>query len=142
MSMHLVGPYLTTTNYRRRKVTVTKAKEAQWQQDWQNKNRERRRRGLPKISYEQYVDELHGRVHTAKLRPNQQGTLATNLRVPADRSTQHIPSRDSWQGTTAKKEPPKYTGDAMLGIGVMHKSNSVPIFREQDAKDISNMRRG
>lgn len=142
MSMHLVGPYLTTTNYRKRKVTVTKSKQAQWHDWWQTKNRELKQRGLPKISYEQFVDELHGRVHVAKARPNQQGTLATNLSVPKDRSTQHIPSVDSWQGSTGKKESPKYTGDKMLGIGVLHKSNSVPIFRTEDAKDISTMRRG
>lgn len=142
MSMHLVGPYLTTTNYRQRKTTPTKSKQAQWQLDWQAKNRELKRRGLPKISYEQYVDELHGRVHVTKVRPNQQGALAVSLTVPADRSTKHIPSVDTGQGSTAKKESLKYTGDKMLGIGVLHKSNSVPIFRVDDAKDISTMRRG
>lgn len=142
MSMHLVGPYLTTTNYRKRKVTVTKTKQAQWEAWWQDKNRELKRQGMPKISYEQFVDELHGRVHKTKLRPNQQGQLNTNYEVPVERSTANIPSRDSWQGTTAKKESPKYTGDKMLGIGVLHKSNAVPIFRVDDAKDISTMRRG
>jgi len=140
--MHLVGPYLTTTNYRKRKVTVTKAKQAQWHDWWMARNRELKRQGLPKISFEQFVDELHGRVHVAKVRPNQQGQLAVNYQVPRERSTAHIPSRDSWQGSTAKKESPKYTGDAMIGIGVMHKSNSVPIFKAEDARDISSMRRG
>ena len=142
MSMHLVGPYLTTTNYRKRKVTVTKTKQAQWQLEWQERNRELKRRGLAKISYEQYVDELHGRVAKTKTRPSQQGQLAVDYRVPQDRSTAHIPSRDSGQGTTAKKESPRYTGDSMIGIGVMHKSNSVPIFKAEDARDISSMRRG
>jgi hypothetical protein len=30
----------------------------------------------------------------------------------------------------------------MIGIGTMHKSNMVPIFNDQAAKDISTMRRG
>lgn len=34
-----------------------------------------------------------------------------------------------------------YTGTAMLGIATMHKSNAVPVFSEQDAHDISRMRR-
>lgn len=34
-----------------------------------------------------------------------------------------------------------YTGDAMLGIATMHKSNAVPVFSEQNATDISKMRR-
>jgi hypothetical protein len=28
-----------------------------------------------------------------------------------------------------------------VGIGTMHKSNAVPIFSDQEAKDISSMRR-
>tara|TARA_R110001632_G_scaffold75509_1_gene171872 strand:+ start:2434 stop:2835 length:402 start_codon:yes stop_codon:yes gene_type:complete len=34
-----------------------------------------------------------------------------------------------------------YTGDKLLGISVMHKSNLVPIFSEEHAKDVSAMRR-
>lgn len=34
-----------------------------------------------------------------------------------------------------------YTGTAMLGIGTLHKGNAVPVFSEQDAKDIARMRR-
>jgi hypothetical protein len=30
----------------------------------------------------------------------------------------------------------------MLGIGTMHKSNSVPVFSDQEAHDIATMRRG
>lgn len=142
MSMHLVGPYLTTTNYRRRKTTVTKSKQAQWQLDWQAKNQDLKRRGLPKISYEQYVDELHGRVHVTKVRPNQQGALAVKLSVPADRSTNHIPSVDTWQGSTAKKESLKYTGDKCLGVAILHKSCLQPVFDANSAKDIAKMRRG
>jgi hypothetical protein len=37
--------------------------------------------------------------------------------------------------------PQKYTGDNIVGIGTMHKSNAVPIFSDQEAKDISSMRR-
>ena len=34
-----------------------------------------------------------------------------------------------------------YTGDKLLGISVMHKSNLVPIFSEEHARDVSSMRR-
>jgi hypothetical protein len=38
--------------------------------------------------------------------------------------------------------PPKvYTGDKIKGIGTMHKSNAVPIFSDQEAIEISQMRR-
>ena len=42
-----------------------------------------------------------------------------------------------------KRETPKYTGDLLIGIGVMHKSNLVPIMRgTSQAEDIAKMRRG
>ena len=62
--------------------------------------------------------------------------------VDPSRSTKHIPSLDSGTGGTGKKAVMQYTGDAMLGIGQLHKSNAVPIFKAQDAIDISKMRRG
>lgn len=41
------------------------------------------------------------------------------------------------------KPPDKvYTGTAMIGIATMHKSNMVPVFNTESAKDISKMRRG
>lgn len=57
------------------------------------------------------------------------------------RATTAIASKkDEWQACT--KTPDKvYTGDAMLGIAVLHKSNVVPVFSEEDAIAISNMRR-
>ena len=39
------------------------------------------------------------------------------------------------------KEPKQYTGDKMLGIATLHKSNAVPVFSKEEAEDISNMRR-
>lgn len=43
-------------------------------------------------------------------------------------------------GTAVK--PNVYTGDKLIGISVMHKSNLVPVFTEGEAKDLAKMRRG
>jgi hypothetical protein len=61
---------------------------------------------------------------------------------PFVRETQHVPSLDTGYSNCAKKEPMKYTGTNMLGVGQMHKSNAVPIFSKDDAVEISRMRRG
>jgi hypothetical protein len=54
----------------------------------------------------------------------------------------HIPSLDTgYKGAVTVKKPMQYTGDKIVGIGTMHKSNAVPIFSDQEAKDISSMRR-
>jgi hypothetical protein len=44
-------------------------------------------------------------------------------------------------GGTAKPIS-RYTGVSIIGIGTMHKSNAVPIFSQEQAEDISKMRRG
>ena len=51
------------------------------------------------------------------------------------------PSLQTMECNTAPPRQGVYTGSAMLGVATMHKSNAVPVFQEQDAKDISNMRR-
>lgn len=62
-------------------------------------------------------------------------------KVPENRSTKHIPSLQTAECDTSAKATKVYTGDKMIGIGTLHKSNAVPIFRKEDAKDQANMRR-
>jgi hypothetical protein len=54
-----------------------------------------------------------------------------------------IPSLNGGKDMTpAVKAPDKvYTGTKIIGIGTMHKSNAVPIFTDDEAKEISSMRR-
>jgi hypothetical protein len=59
-----------------------------------------------------------------------------------DSDKPRIPSLDTGvQGAVTVRKPMQYTGDNIVGIGTMHKSNAVPIFTDQEAKDISSMRR-
>ena len=64
------------------------------------------------------------------------------MTVPPGRETQYIPSRDTGHtGAVRTKDIPQYTGSEILGIGQLHKSNGIPIFRKQDAEDLAKMRR-
>jgi hypothetical protein len=59
------------------------------------------------------------------------------------RETRHYPSLPP-TGPMACTKPLKevrYTGDKIIGIGTLHKSNAVPIFSEEEAKDQATMRR-
>lgn len=53
-----------------------------------------------------------------------------------------IPSLETDVCDTSRKDVPKYTGENLLGIAVMHKSNLVPVFKKEQAVEISRMRRG
>jgi hypothetical protein len=64
-----------------------------------------------------------------------------SLGETAHREMPKIPSLPFTGGVCAKKENPVYTGNAIKGIGTMHKSNSVPIFTDEQAIEIATMRR-
>ena len=131
MSMHLVGPYLTTTGKKRGKTKFRSAAEAQrarqLDQEW---NDLQKRWGVE-------ADEKRRR--KAMSAP----TLEYKLTTPVGRTTStNIPSRDTGHsGAISSKPTQQYTGTKMLGVGTLHKSNSVPIFSDEEAIDIAKMRR-
>ena len=68
--------------------------------------------------------------------------LTYKLSAPVGRTTSnHIPSRVTEGGSTAAVTK-VYTGDKIIGIATMHKSNAVPVFSDEEAVEISRMRRG
>ena len=62
--------------------------------------------------------------------------------APVIRQTPKPQSLVTPGGSTALKPAPQYTGDKMLGIATMHKSNAVPVFAPEAAVEITSMRRG
>lgn len=68
--------------------------------------------------------------------------LSYSLGKPARRETPNYPSLPFTGGPCLKAPDKVYTGNAIKGIGTMHKSNAVPIFTDEQAVEISKMRRG
>lgn len=62
----------------------------------------------------------------------------SSVGIPTSRTSRP----DSMMGIAAKAPPKVYTGDKVLGIAVMHKSNMVPIFNDDAAVEVAQMRRG
>ena len=125
MTMHLVHPSLSLTGKKRGKKKFASAAHAA-------KARE----------LDASWEALQAKWAPTKVvaRPKKQA-LDYKLTVPAERSTRHIPSRDT--GGNATMAPPKvYTGTKVKGIATMHKSNAVPVFSDEEAVEISRMRRG
>lgn len=70
------------------------------------------------------------------------GKPVSSVKIPPGRSsTRHIPSIDSGFAVAAAPARKVYTGNKIIGIGTLHKSNAVPIFSDEEAKDIAKMRR-
>ena len=69
-------------------------------------------------------------------------TLTYSLPTPVGRTnTHHIRSLNSGAGVATMAPAKVYTGTKIKGIGTMHKSNAVPIFSDEEAVAIANMRR-
>jgi len=132
MTMHLEGPWLSTTGKKRgpRKWASAEAKRKAelLQQEW-----EQRLGNFKKMAPKFSKSPPEPR--------SPRGTLSVKMTPPPGRETPHIESRDTGWVACVKKQDQTYTGDKMKGVGVMHKSNSVPIFSDQEAIDISKMRR-
>jgi hypothetical protein len=63
---------------------------------------------------------------------------------PTYRDTEKYPSistSDTIEYVPTKKQANVYSGDYIIGIATMHKSNLVPVGRGQDPKDLAKMRR-
>ncbi len=132
MSMHLEGPWLSTTGKKkgpRRWASAEAKRRAELlQEEWEQRLGNFRKMA-PKFS------------RTPPEPKSPRGTLSVKMAPPPGRETPRIESRDTGWVACVKKQDQTYTGDKMKGVGVMHKSNSVPIFSDQEAIDISKMRR-
>lgn len=96
-------------------------------------NKKQREAGLNQISYSNYMRMMRG---TDK--PTKKSIYTTGYVRPSPK----IPSGDMFDTYKGDRKPEKkYTGDRLIGIATMHKSNSVPVFRKEDAEDIARMRR-
>jgi hypothetical protein len=127
--MHLEGPWLSLGGKRKGKVKFRNAEEAkrarELEQSWSDLLK---RQGIEA--------EEKKRIKALKA-----PTLTYKLSAPPGRETQKINSLSTPGGSTAAVHK-VYTGNKIIGIATMHKSNAVPVFSDEQAVEISRMRRG
>ena len=131
MTMHLEGPWLSTTGKKRgpKKWTSAEAKKLaqQRQADWDRKL----------IEFEKLTPKFSTGPYNAPRK-----TMSDFMpKTPPGRETPKIVSQDTGWVPCVKVHDQEYTGTKIKGIGTMHKSNAVPVFSDEEAKDISKMRR-
>lgn len=96
----------------------------------------------PKKERDDYQAWLDKHSVGVKTKSKTNSKLEYALSVPAGRTTStHIPSRNTGHGIATVKPQNFYTGDKMLGIGTLHKSNAVPVFSTEEAHAMAQMRR-
>ena len=131
MTMHLEGPWLSTTGRKKgpRKWASAEAKKLaqQRQAEWDRKL----------IQFEQLTPKFSTDPYNAPKK-----TMKDFMpKTPPGRETPYIASRDTGWVPCVKVQDQEYTGTKVKGIATLHKSNGVPVFTDQEAIDISKMRR-
>ena len=129
--MHLEGPWLTTTGKQKGKKKFASADHARKARELDESWKELQKKWAVEIE-----DKKRRRGLAAESL-----SKSYSLKIPEGRNTTaHIKSVDTG-GNAVLKASPIYTGTKVKGIATMHKSNAVPVFSNEEAQDISKMRR-
>ena len=168
MTMHLMGPYMTTTVYNRKNKSNKTRRQVQAEQEHEKYLRkmgvhhdqlEAKKIESVKCYGSTSVSKTEGRGSTprtdAKLNSRKikgvgvgtQGELIPLSAADSRSREGSIPSAptnlSAYDPSMAKREPQVYNGERkLLGIATLHKSNMVPVFSKDDAIEIAKMRRG
>lgn len=147
MTMHLARglSMLNTKKPKRSKMTLGKI--TKYQEQMRKHNKHMRSIGCHdlQMNLQEYIDYCHGHYKrkTQKNASNDEFKPLTSVESYT-RKTEDIPSlvTSNSFGPATKKEPMQYTGERRLvGIATMHKSNLVPVFSDEEAKELAKMRR-
>ena len=129
--MHLEGPWLSTTGKKKGKKKFASAEHARKARELEESWQELQKRW----AVEAEDKKRRSGLAAAPL------TGSYSLTIPEGRNTTaHIKSVATG-GNAPLKPSPIYTGTKVKGIATMHKSNAVPVFSDEEAQDISKMRR-
>lgn len=123
MSMHLVGPHLTTTRYNSKKklANTQKLRDA-------------------RESHDRFMERMG--VGKSKLPTDRKGRRVGLYDIPDYKVESAVPLSNKVAAGGAKIVEHRYTGTLIKGIATMHKSNAVPVTSGEQAIEISRMRRG
>ena len=131
LSMHLEGPWLSTTGKKKGKKKFASAEAKRKSEELDASWKELLKR--------QGIEQEEKKRARAMSAPSLSSVY--RLTIPEGRNTTaHIKSVDTG-GNATLKTPNVYTGTMVKGIATMHKSNAVPVFSDEQAVDISRMRR-
>lgn len=138
---------LTTLNTKKPKTKkLTQKQLEQMRVEWRQYNKDMRRKNMSSLQWEDFDDYLAYRQGKAPNRNKVEKEFKPYApSEPYVRNTTQYPSlqtSNTIPGACTKRESQKYTGDLIVGIGTMHKSNAVPIMRgTKQAEELASMRR-
>lgn len=131
MTMHLEGPWLSTTGKQKGK--------RKWASSEQKRLAERRQAEWDSKLIQ--FDKMAPKFSTGPYNSPKKTMSDFMPKCPPGRETPKVESQDTGWVPCVKVKDNEYTGTKIKGIGTMHKSNAVPVFSDEEAIEISTMRR-
>lgn len=139
MTMHLEGPWLSTTATKKRFTKRTKAEQSRFEEEHRQYNKRMRQQGRhdEMMSLTDYDLFVRGILSKQKIMSKGEYVPPRSYR----RETEKIPSLPFSGAPCTLAQKKEYTGTLIKGIATMHKSNAVPVISDEQAVDIARMRR-
>ena len=125
MSMHLVGPHMTTTKYNRK-----------------HRGSKSKRLAKAKTEHDEFLRSMG--VHPDQLaekKAKRKDVKAVVVSSNVSRDTSNSYCDNNIPGVAPRKDRQQYTGDYIIGIATTHKSNLMPVTSRKQAGEASKMRR-
>ena len=138
MTMHLARGLTTINTKQRKKKPLTQSQIEKYTIQWRQHNKLMRKKGMHDLQYktvEDYIAYVRGEY---KPKSKLDAFIPYQPTYTNHRQTPNYPSLSNSipTGGGTKKESMQYTGERKLvGIAMMHKSNLVPVFADEDDKD-------
>ena len=151
MTMHLARGLSTINTKKHKKKPLTQKDIERYTIEWRKHNKAMRRTHNHSLQYdtlESYIAYVRG-----EYKPSERSRGTYTPDTSYRREQPKIPSameeaikngtfHKNGAGIGTKKESLKYTGDLIVGIATMHKSNAVPVMKgTKQAEEIAKMRR-
>lgn len=150
MTMGLVRGMTTLNTKKRKKKPLTQKDIDRLTIEWRKHNKAMRRAHNHSLQYdtvEEYIAYVRGEFKAPKRDPQPYKPDTSwrregpEIKSSMEEAIKNGTFNKGCSGGT-KKESQKYTGDLIVGIATMHKSNAVPVMRgTNEAKEIAAMRR-
>ena len=119
--MSLMPAYYTTNTTKKRKARKKSQKQLRLERE-----------------HQAFIAKIKGSSVSGSTTASKPVRMDSPATTPANSTTSSI----SYHSSMAKKEEKVYTGNEIIGIAQMHKSNAVPIRNKKSAEDVAKMRRG
>jgi len=139
--MHIVKGVYTTSKKPKKKRKAEKVSFSAMELEWRKYNKDMRKSHCHNLQFATLKDYIEYRSSKSKKFAKEFKEYVPEKTFERKQQKYASIPPTATDISFSKPERPEYTGDYIVGIATMHKSNLVPVGRDDNPKDYSTMRR-